>query len=149
MSANEIWETRAGFDVIVPDNGAAWGKLGTCKEVADLLNRCAVLQGQTHEASNDVVEADQFRGTVRTFEAKKDFCRRLVIMDAEIKRALTSDPDFLCDMMAAVGEGMPGAHAASTIPLNGISQEGRAALQNPSNPVGDTKLQGVAIRWQN
>ena len=39
-----------------------------------------------------------------------------------------------------VGEGSAtrDAHAASTMPWNGISQQGKAGLQNPSNPVGDT-----------
>ena len=39
-----------------------------------------------------------------------------------------------------VGEGSAtrDAHAASTMPWNGISQGGKAGLQNPSNPVGDT-----------
>jgi len=31
-------------------------------------------------------------------------------MDAEVERALAGNPDFLCDMVAAVGEGQALAH---------------------------------------
>ena len=35
-------------------------------------------------------------------------------MDAEVERALIGDSDFLCDVVAAVGESQAGAHAATT-----------------------------------
>ena len=84
---------------------ATWSKFGVCKEITDLLKGSAILQSQTHQAGDDVVETDQFRRTVGSFETKKDFCRVFVIMDAEVERALTSDPDFLCDVIATSRKG--------------------------------------------
>ena len=60
---------------------------------------------------------------VGTFHTQKDFCWLLVVMHAEVERALAGDPYLLRDMVAAVGEGEAGAHAATTLPWNGISQE--------------------------
>ena len=48
MPANQIRETRAGLQAIVPGHRATWSKLGACEEIADLLKRSAVLQGETH-----------------------------------------------------------------------------------------------------
>jgi hypothetical protein len=64
----------------------------------------------THQAGDYVVEADQFRGTVRALHSEKDFCRSFVVMDAEVERALSGHFDFLGDMVATVGEGKAGAH---------------------------------------
>ena len=86
----------------------------------------AVLQRKTHQADDDVVETDQVRSAVGSF------------MDADVEGALSGDFDFLGDMIAAVGEDQTVAQAASTMPWKGISQEGSAALQSPSNPVEDT-----------
>lgn len=94
------------------------------------------MQGQTHQAGYYVVETDQFRRAVGSFETKKDLGWVFVVMAADVEGTLASDPEFLGDLVAASGEGQAGAHAATTIPWNGISQEGRAALQKPSNPVG-------------
>ena len=92
MSANQIRQTRTVLEAIVPDDGATRGKFGACKEIADLLKRSTVLQGETHQAGDHVVQTDQFRGAVWTFHSKKDFCRLLVIMDADVERALAGDP---------------------------------------------------------
>jgi hypothetical protein len=114
VSTNEIRQTRAGLKAIVPGYGATWSKLGTSEEIANLPKRSAVLQSQTHETGDHVVEADQLRGAVWTFEPQEDFCGVLVVMDAEVERALTGDFDFLRDVVAAGGESQAGAHAAST-----------------------------------
>src|SRR4051812_30604815 len=58
-------------------------------------------------------------------------------MDTEVECALFDSPDLLGDVIPAVGEGKAGAHAATTIPRNGIPQRGTAVWQIPSNPVGD------------
>jgi len=123
MSTNEIRQTRAGLEAIAPGHRATWSKFSPSEEIADLLKRSAVLQGYAHQAGDNVVETDQFRSAVGPFEAKKDFCGVFVVMDAEVERALAGDLDLLCDVIAAVGEGEAGAHAATTIPWNGISQE--------------------------
>ena len=105
MSANEIRQTCAVLDVLVPDDVAIRGKLGACEEIADLLKRSTVLQGETHQASHHVVEPDQFRGTVRAFHAQEDFGGVCVVMDAEVERALIGNSDFLCDVVAASRKG--------------------------------------------
>src|SRR5580765_5154445 len=89
------------LDAIVPDDGVTRGKFGACKEIPDLLKWSTVLQGKTHQAGDDVVEADQFRGTVRTFHAKKDFCWLCVVMHAAVERALSGNPDLQSDAMKA------------------------------------------------
>jgi len=48
---------------------------------------------------------NQFRGTVQTIHTKKNFCWVRIVMDAEVERALAGDPNFLCDVVSAVGEG--------------------------------------------
>ena len=112
MPTNQIRQTRAVLDAIVPHDGAARGKLGAWEEFADLLKRSTVLQRETHQAGKHVVEADQFSRTVRAFHSKKNFCRLLVVMDADVKRALAGDFDFLCDVVATVGQGKPSIHEA-------------------------------------
>ena len=92
MPANQIRQTRTMLKALVPGHGATWLKFGACKEIPDLLKWGAVLQGKAHQAGYHVVEADQFRGTVRTFHAKKDFCWLFVIMNAEVERAVAGDP---------------------------------------------------------
>jgi hypothetical protein len=104
MPANQIRQTRAVLDAIVPQDGTARGELGVWEEFADLLKRSTVLQRETHQAGNHVVEADQFRRTVRAFHSKKNFCRLLVVMDADVKRALASDFDFMCDCDGGAGQ---------------------------------------------
>ena len=96
MLPDQIRETRTVFDAIMSGDGAPWGKFSASEEIAHLIKRSAVLLGNTHQASNHVVETDQFRRAVRAFQAKKDFCRLFVVMDAEVERALTRNSDFLC-----------------------------------------------------
>ncbi len=83
----------------MPDDGATWGKFGACEEIADLLKRSAVLQRKTHQAGDHVVETDQFRRTVRAFHAQKDFCWVVVVMHADVERALAGNSDFLRDVV--------------------------------------------------
>ena len=121
MSTSEIRQAREVFQVITPRDRAAWSKFGINEEIADLLEWSA-LPGETYQAGNHVVEADQFRGTVRPYHAQKDFCRLLVNVHAEIERTVTANLHFLRDVVAAVGESQAGAHAATTIPWNGTPQ---------------------------
>jgi hypothetical protein len=39
MSADQIRQTRAGLEAIVPGHGAAWLKFGACEEIAHFLKR--------------------------------------------------------------------------------------------------------------
>ena len=105
MPANQIRQTHAVLDAIMPGHRAAWSKLGACKDIADLLEQSAVLQGKTRHVGDYIVETDQFRGTVQTIHTKKNFCWLRIVMDAEVERALAGDPNFLCDVVSAVGEG--------------------------------------------
>jgi hypothetical protein len=105
MPADEIRQTRTLLEVRVPRHWAAWSKLSPSEESADLLKWGAILLGDAHQAGNDIVEADQFRGAVRPFHAQKDFCRLCVIMHAEVKRALAGDFDFLGDVVTTVTKG--------------------------------------------
>jgi len=100
------------LEAIVPDDRATGRKLGTSEEIADLLKRSAVLQREAHQAGDDVVEADQFGGTVWTLHAEEDFRWVFIVMDAEVERALAGNFDFLCDVMVTVGKGTAGAHEA-------------------------------------
>ena len=93
MPANEIRQTRTLPEAIVSRHRATWSEFDACEEIADLLKRSAVLQGETHQAGNDIVETDQFRRTVRTFHAQEDFCWLFVIMDADVEGALAGDFD--------------------------------------------------------
>jgi hypothetical protein len=122
MPADEIRQTRAGLQAIVSDDRAARSKFNLREEITDLLKRSPVLERDTHQAGNHIVETDQFGGAVWTFYAKKDFCRVFVVMHADIELALAGDSDLLSDVVAAGGEGQTGAHAASTMPWKEISQ---------------------------
>jgi hypothetical protein len=112
VPANQIRHTRTVIEASVSDDRATGCKLGTSEEIADLLKRSAVLQGETHQAGDDVVEADQFGGTVWTLHAEEDFRWVFIVMDAEVERALAGNFDFLCDVMVTVGKGTAGAHEA-------------------------------------
>jgi hypothetical protein len=101
VPANQIWQTRTMLEAIVPKHGTAWGKFGAGEEFAHLLKRSAVLQRETHQAGDDVVETDQFRRTVWAFHAEKDFCRSCVVMHADVERAPIGNSDFLRDVVAA------------------------------------------------
>ena len=58
MSANEIRQTRARLQAIVPHNGATRFKFDAGEELADFLKRCAILQSLTHQAGDYVIETD-------------------------------------------------------------------------------------------
>ncbi|MEK7764377.1 MAG: hypothetical protein AAB433_22620 [Nitrospirota bacterium] len=79
VPTNQIRHTRTVLQAIVPGHRAAWFKFGSSEEIADLLKRSAVLKGQAHQTGDDVIEADQFRGAVRTFESEEDFSRSGVV----------------------------------------------------------------------
>ena len=100
------------LDAIVPDNRATRSKFRVSEEIADVLKRSTILQSETHQAGDNVVETDQFRRTVRALQAKKNFTRLLIVMDADVERALSRDFDFLREVMTAVGEGKTGTHEA-------------------------------------
>ena len=63
---------------------AARFKFGSCEEITDLLERSAVLEGETHQAGDYVVQTDQFGGAVGSVHPKKDFRRMFVVVDAHI-----------------------------------------------------------------
>jgi hypothetical protein len=65
---DEIWHTRAVLDALVPGHRAAWGKFSSSEETADLLEG-AVLQREARQVGDDVVQGDQFGGTVRPFQS--------------------------------------------------------------------------------
>jgi hypothetical protein len=114
VPANEIRQTHAGFQVIMPRDRATRSELGACEEIADLLKGRSVLQSNAHQAGYYVVKTDEFGGAVRAFDTQKDFCRLLVVMDTEIERALPGNPDLLRDVVTTVREGASVDHAAST-----------------------------------
>jgi hypothetical protein len=115
VPTNQIRHTGTVLKAVVSSDRAAWLKFGSSEEIAHLLKPvCAVLQGDAHQAGNDVVQTDQFGGAVGAFHAQEDFGGVDIVRDADIKRALTSDSDFLGDVIPASGEGEAVAHAAST-----------------------------------
>jgi hypothetical protein len=86
-----------------PKTGPHGANLAPGRSSSTFSSGSAVLQRETHQAGNHVVEADQFRRTVRAFHSKKNFCRLLVVMDADVKRALAGDFDFMCDCDGGAG----------------------------------------------
>ena len=60
VPTDQIRQTGAVLEASVPGHWAAWLKFGACEEISHLLKRSAVLQRETHQAGNDVVETDQF-----------------------------------------------------------------------------------------
>lgn len=98
----------------MPGDWATWSKFSPSEEIADFLKRSAVLQGETAQAGDYVVEGDEFAGAVRPLDPKEEFRGLGRIMDADVERALAGDPDLLCGMVSAVGEGKPVSHAATT-----------------------------------
>src|SRR5687768_18256020 len=91
MSADEIRQARAVLEAMVSGYRAARLKFDACEEITDLLKGSTILQRKTHQTGNHVVEADQFRGTVSAFDAKKGFGRMFVVMDADVKRTLAGN----------------------------------------------------------
>ncbi|HLZ32579.1 MAG TPA: hypothetical protein VKP13_01085, partial [Nitrospira sp.] len=102
------------FEAVVPGHWFARLKFGACEQIADLLKGGAILQGKTHQTGNDIVETDQLGRTVDPFQTQEDLGRVLVIMNADIGRALTSDFDFLCDVLTTGRERKPLAHDVSS-----------------------------------
>ena len=94
-------------EAIVAEHRPTRFKFDTGEEIADLLKRSTVLQRETHQAGHDVVEADQFRGTVRPVHTQEQFGRLFMVVDAEVQRVWASDFDFLRDMVASGGEQHP------------------------------------------
>ena len=74
---------------------AAGLELSTSYELAEIL------QGDTHQAGDDVVQANQLKGAIEVFQAGRDFSGVGVVMDAEIESPIGGEPDFLCDVMRA------------------------------------------------
>lgn len=119
---------------------ATWSKFSPSEEIADLLKRgSAVLQRETHQAGNHVVEPGQFGGAVRTFEPQEDFSWSWIVMDAEVEGTPAADSNLLCGMLAAVGEGKPVGHAATTsrsiVKLSGRSVVCWVPLGTPTLPL--------------
>ena len=81
VSSDEIRQTGTVFQPVMSRDRPAWGKLGAREEIADLFEGCTVLQGDTHQAGNDVVEGDGLGGAVSPFHPKEDLGRGLIIMD--------------------------------------------------------------------
>lgn len=73
------------------------------------------LSVNAHQAGHYVVEADQFSRPVWALHSEKDFCWVLVVMDAEIERALPGDLDLLCDEIATMGEGGGGCSRSLSV----------------------------------
>ncbi len=97
MPANEIRQTRAVLKAIVSGHRAAGLKFGPSEEIANLFERSPVLKRDRCQASNYVIEGDQLRGAVRTFEAEKHLSGVFVVMNADVERA-ARNPDFLRDV---------------------------------------------------
>lgn len=57
----------------------------------------AVLQGETQQAGNAVVESDHFSRAIGSYDAPEEFRRLLIAMDAQVERALAGEPDLLGD----------------------------------------------------
>lgn len=139
VPANQTCDTRTMLEAIVPRHRAIWSKLSPSEEIADLL-QCggAVLQGETAQAGNDVVEGDEFAGAVRPLDPEEEFSRLRIVMDADVERALSGDPNLLCGMVAAGGEGQASTHAATTsrsmVKLSGRSVVWLVPLGTPISP---------------
>lgn len=101
MPADQIGETGTVSDAIMPGYRASRLKLGACEEISQLLDRSAVLQGDTRQAGQHVIEPDQFRRAVSTLEPEEELCGVFVVVDTDVKRPLTGDLDLLGDVGAA------------------------------------------------
>src|SRR5262249_38613115 len=115
------------------------------EEITDLLEWSAVLQCQTHQASDYIVERDQFGRTVRAFQAEKDFSGLIVIVHPQIERASAGDVDFLGDVVATVGEGKPLGHAACTMRSMVRLAAGGWLLPCLKGPFGDSRLFALPV----
>ena len=85
-------------------NVATWGKFSASKAIADLLKWSAVPERETHQAVDDDVQSDKFRGAVGSFRSKTEFCEVFVVMNADIERTVTREIEILCDVRGMVGE---------------------------------------------
>jgi hypothetical protein len=115
MPADESRQTRAVLEAIMSEHGATRFKFDACEEITHLLKWSAVLQRETHQAGDDVVETDELRRTVRAFDSKVDFCRLFVVVDAEVEGALAGDLDLLGDVVSAAGKNKSLAHVGVSV----------------------------------
>ena len=104
MPPDQIRETRTVFDAIMSGDGAPWGKFSASEEIAHLLKRERRTAGQYSSGEQPRRRDRSIQKSSRAFQAKKDFCRLFVVMDAEVERALTSNSDFLCDVITTSGK---------------------------------------------
>ena len=83
-----------------------------------------------------MVEPNQLREAVWTFETQEDFCWPVVIMDGDVERSLSGDLELLCDVIAAVGKSKACGYAATTsrsiVKLSGRSVVCRVPLGTPA-----------------
>ena len=114
VSTDEIRHTRTVRETIMSDHSTARLKFDPREEIPELLRWRPILQGDAQQTGDDVVQPDQLGGAVGAFHTQKDFSGVRVVMDAEVEGPLTGNADLLGDMVPAVGEGQPMAHAAST-----------------------------------
>lgn len=56
------------------------------------------------------MQADQFRQTIASLHAEKDFSWMGVVMDAEVERTTIHDLDFLRNVSVLRGQGQPVRH---------------------------------------
>lgn len=64
-----------------------------------------MLEDETAQAGNDVVESDEFAGAVGSLDPEEEFCGLGIVMNVEVERALPGDSDLLSGMVAAAGIG--------------------------------------------
>ena len=89
------------LQAIVSGHRAAWLKFSPSEEIAHLLKWSAVLQGETAQAGDHVVEGDNFAAAVGSFDPEEEFRRLGCVMNADVKRPLPGDFDFVCDVISA------------------------------------------------
>jgi hypothetical protein len=73
-----------------------------------------MLQRYAHQAGNNVVEKDQLRGTVGSFDPNEDFSGLRIIMNTDAKGTLAGDFDFLGDVLTTGRERKPLTHDVSS-----------------------------------
>lgn len=104
MPADQIRETGAVLDAIMPEDRARGLKLGACEEIADFREWCSMLERDARQTGDYVVEPDQFRRAVSTFEPEEEFRGLVVVVDADVQGSLAGDLDLLGDVGAASGK---------------------------------------------
>lgn len=101
--------------------GAAGLTFGASEEITGVLKRSAVLEGQAHQASDYVIEVDQFRRTAQTFQVKEDFGGVGIVIDADVQRPLIGNPDLWGDVRLARGEDGTLAQDGCSVSLGVVS----------------------------